>query len=140
MTRSEQTFKRSGQFTHWFQTHPMGWKFIFVLFVVLILAQVPRAFGLATAGDQNEHNTVKVDDDDASYQILAINLLYGKGYVDNVVLPLELYHLDQTSRSGAQSKADYDKNGVQAPLTWFYRAPGFPVFLTVVYAVFGNDP
>jgi hypothetical protein len=78
--------------------------------------------------DQQASRTVYGGWDDWNYQVLAINLLMGHGFADNYFQPWYSYHLSKPV------PAVTDKENFS-----FYRAPGFPLLLSVVYAFFGDQ-
>jgi hypothetical protein len=113
---------------------------LIVLFLILYLPFFLMLLSEARAYDLRYGGTVPTIGDELDYQPLAVNLLYGVGYKQDLVLPLELYNLDLTTPRGQQLARQYQLKGIVKvePVMHFYRGPGFPAFLSVVYSLFGN--
>jgi len=97
---------------------------IFVIISIWLLTYLPKMVNRAVQID-NAHSGTVPPMDDTGYQMLAENILYGFGYSDLAHLPLERYHTSLADVALLPIAGD------------FYRAPGFPLLLTAVYAVFG---
>jgi hypothetical protein len=104
-----------------------------ILFGTFLLVIAQQAWGhLAQASLVNEqyNNLIPFEGDTHEYQRLAVNLLYGKGFTDSIVLPFEAYHLDADySILGRDTLERYETEGVDnAPRFSFYRAPAYPFY------------
>lgn len=95
----------------------------------------------ARAVDTILNGKVPTNGDDHEYQRLAINLRYGVGYTGDLLLPIETYKLDLTTPFGRQLAQQYHAEGnVKNPAIWnFYRAPGYPMLLSIAYSIFGDS-
>lgn len=113
---------------------------VFWVFLIVFCVYLPILLSAARSTDEQLHGTVSMTEgDDSLYQMLAINLLYGKGFTQGYILPLETYHFDLTSPRGLEIREYYEAYGPDAPETTFYVSPGFPALLAAVYAIFGNQ-
>ena len=116
------------------------WNAVFVLLLIIILAHIRLIWVRVDEADKQVQNLVPTCCDDQDYQMLAVNLLYGKGFSTSMNVPFELYHFALDTDYSKDLKARYEQDGVQAPAYDFYRHPGFPIQLTFTYAIFGNNP
>lgn len=113
---------------------------LIIVFILPIFFSLPRLLNEARVADQISKKSVSTLGDDPEYQMLAVNMLYGEGFIPGVALPLENYHLDLSTPWGQQLKQTYDQaNPVYETRTSFFRSPGFPLLLTITYALFGNN-
>jgi hypothetical protein len=86
--------------------------------------------------------------DEWSYQVLAVNLLHGHGFQDGGVEPWETYQFDPQSKRQYEIDS-YSPQGTPVTLResfeklrqyYFFRTPGYPFFLALIYRVFGVHP
>ena len=119
----------------------LTWLFAVVFFIVLFF-DLPRLLQLARTADGEFSGRVSTYGDDASYQILAVNMAYGHGFTERLMMDPENYHLDYSTDEGARIKAEYENGyaGSESKKYTFYRAPGLPLMLSATYRVFGNSP
>ena len=116
-------------------------RFLFGVFAVAFLLLTILLLNRARAFDAASGGTVPTTGDDWNYQTLAVNLLYGLGYRNDYILPLETYHLDLTTPKGVELRNRYADQGsihYDADAN-FYRAPGYPLLLSLSYRVSGNS-
>lgn len=115
--------------------------YLLTLFSILITIRLPGLCAEAKAADLMYDGTIATIGDDIDYQILAVNMLNGKGYSPSVTLPLEDYHLDLTSNWGKQLRELYQDNDpiLRYESDRFVRPPALPLLLTSVYALFGSQ-
>ena len=115
--------------------------FIQFLFTLILLIYLPFLIIITFVLDANADNLVLAGGDEHEYQRLAVNLLYGNGYTNDIVEPLEEYHLTTNSDLGRGLQEAYgDGQTVTEPTENFYRAPGWSLFLSVIYRIVGNNP
>ncbi len=113
---------------------------VVLVFVGLILGKLPVVLEQAERSDRLMKGTLPVEGDSPEYQVLGVNLLYGRGFAYSVTLPPETYHLDLTTQWGRDLKEQSEKGALPQPAVYtFYRAPGLPLLLSVTYGVFGNN-
>ncbi len=117
-----------------------AWSVVAFLFFVLLLVHIPIVLIRADTADEQLHNLIPTCCDDAVYQIPAINMMYGKGFSQSFSVPFDLYHLARDTPFSRSAAEDYEAYGVQPPRPDFQRTPGFPILLTLTYAIFGNNP
>ncbi|MFL5735012.1 MAG: hypothetical protein ACJ78Q_17780 [Chloroflexia bacterium] len=95
------------------------------------------------AVDVNEYmgNIVETSGDQHEYERLAVNLAYGHGFSQAIVEPLATYHLETAWPVGRELVERYG-NGARDPVAQpvFYRAPGWPMLLALVYRIVGVEP
>ena len=101
---------------------------ILVIILICLFAYLPKMLKRIEMVDQQANRTVYGGWDDWNYQVLALNLLMGHGFADNYFQPWYSYHLSKPV------PAVTDEENFS-----FYRAPGFPLLLSVVYAFIGDQ-
>lgn len=110
------------------------------LFLLAILVYLPVTV-LATGVEHVEFDgRVVTNGDDHQYQRYAVNLAHGYGYTDDIVLPLDSYGLFVTAEAEDLYAPYLAGETVAEPQPNFYRAPGWPILLSLVYRVLGSDP
>lgn len=114
---------------------------VVVVFSAIFLFGAFKLFEEARLIDDFLNGKVRAIGDDHEYQRHAINLRYGVGYTQNMVLPLETYRFEHLSPWGQTLKQWYqDEGSIIIPPFWnFYRAPGYPMMLSVAYTLFGDS-
>ena len=122
------------------RTHRLLTVIIFAIFLPVIGGHLPKLWEKAAVANQISGQAIPTVGDDIEYQLLAVNMLHGIGYVSAVRLPIETYHLDPSTPWGKAAYRDYAEGREVKVGPGFYRAPGFPLLLTATYAVFGNEP
>lgn len=106
-------------------------RIVLSVFLVSFLAYLPTIWEMAERVDSTANRTVPGNWDDWHYQVLAINVLRGHGFSDQLYSSWETYHLSNPMSGGPLS-------GYQDYYS-FYRAPGFPLVLSASYALFGDQ-
>jgi len=92
------------------------------------------------SGKKNKYSTS--DDlaffggDTWEYQSLAVNLLHGHGYRFGGLEPLQIYKFDFNSGYASRFKHFFDTETHYS----FYRTPGYPFFLGIIYKIHGIHP
>jgi 4-amino-4-deoxy-L-arabinose transferase-like glycosyltransferase len=79
-----------------------------------------------------------LSNDEVDYQTLAVNLLRGQSYQAAPILPPEEYGFEPTL-----AREEQDKLAATGKDAWrgaFYRPPGYPVALAIIYRMFGVRP
>jgi SAM-dependent methyltransferase len=109
---------------------------VLIATLLMLLFQLRVLWGRALTADNAMRSTIYSMGDDFEYQMLAVNLLRGRGFTEAIIGPLADYHLDLTSSFGEVIVEQYEKTGTYLGLT-FYRTPGFPLVLSMAYAIFG---
>src|SRR5688572_23065897 len=117
---------------------------LFILFVLSSLIQLDKLLDEAKKRDQ-ELNGKAVQFDDWEYQLLATNLLHGKGYTEHFKLDYDAYNVHYPPYSLYEQETlpellDYlarAQGGGDAEYAEFFRPPGFPMMLALNYAIFG---
>ena len=109
----------------------------FLLFFLLVSLLFTIHF---ISGKKNKYNTT---DDSAffggdtwEYQSLAVNLLHGHGYRFGGIEPLQVYKFDFNSGYTSRFKHFFDTETHYS----FYRTPGYPFFLKIIYKIHGIHP
>jgi len=77
--------------------------------------------------------------DEWEYQSMAVNFATGHGLKFGGILPFNEYAFD-TSRSTPEYYAQFEEAGKQGGTYDFYRTPGYPFVLGLIYKVFGVRP
>ena len=89
-----------------------------------------------------------VKGDEWSYQMLAVNLLYDHGFQDRLLEPFETYKFDLRGRKINDlgyhwlngKRTSFRELFLKSPHYSFWRTPGYPFFLAVIYRIFGVHP
>ena len=87
----------------------------------------------AKVADAKLNKSIYIKGDDNSYQTMAINMLHGLGPASTRTLPIGVYRLN------SDRFAYYNKKGPDKLAYSFYRPPGHPALLALVYKIFGNN-
>ena len=104
---------------------------------------------LLTAHRHNLTDTVFFGGDSWDYQALGVNLAMGHGYQEGGIEPFPVYRFDPDRQRNSYDAMHYPQEGVPGTYYeyflrggryFFFRTPGYPLFLGLVYAIFGVRP
>lgn len=103
---------------------------------VCLLVYLAGFFYLFTANSSDFDDYAEFGGDTWEYQALGVNILKGHGYVFGGIEPFQNYKFKRHS----VSPGSYEKFVHPEELTQFYRTPGYPLFLSAIYALGGIHP
>jgi hypothetical protein len=113
--------------------HRLLQRVVFSVMFVAVTAHLPVLWARAAAADAALRHAIPATlGDDSSYQILAINLLHGRGYSTAPALPPHAYRLDVPPVQASPAEAA-SRDGQ------FRRSPGLSLMLAGVYWLAGTD-
>ncbi len=104
--------------------------FVGVVFLVLFVNRLPQLLYLARVVDLQTSHSVVMGVDDIEYIAPAINMIHGYGYVQSLVLPLEIYHTAPVSFLEPPAPGKYVIS---------HRPPGTSLLLALLYGIFGTE-
>ncbi|NPV77116.1 MAG: hypothetical protein HPY59_12180 [Anaerolineae bacterium] len=104
--------------------------FVGVVFLVLFVNRLPQLLYLARVVDLQTSHSVVMGVDDIEYIAPAINMINGYGYVQSLVLPLEIYHTAPVSFLEPPAPGKYVIS---------HRPPGTSFLLALLYGIFGTE-
>lgn len=103
---------------------------VWAIFLVLFLNCLPKMIHLTNVVDLQTSHSIVQGVDDIEYVTPAINLIKGYGFVQSIILPLDVYHTAPVGFLTPRSPGQYAIS---------HRPPGTSLQLALIYAIFGTE-